>query len=68
MTQSMSGTPQPHFLAAWVNAFTAFDEAHGFAVNLFIAALAVTGAVFLTGQPRLIRPVLIGFTVLYLAD
>ena len=33
-----------------------------------MAALAVTGAVFLSGQPRLIRPVLIGFTVLCLAD
>ena len=57
------------FLSAWINAFTAFDEAHGFAVNLFaVAALAVTGAVFLSGRPRLIRPVLIGFTVLCLAD
>ena len=37
------------FLSAWVNAFTAFDEAHGFAVNLFaVVALAVIGAAFLT--------------------
>jgi cytochrome oxidase Cu insertion factor (SCO1/SenC/PrrC family) len=65
----MAQTSQPGFLSAWVNAFTAFDEAHGFAVNLFVvAALAVTGAVFLTGRPRLIRPVLAGFTVLCLAD
>ena len=69
MTQSMAGTSQPGFLSAWINAFTAFDEAHGFAVNLVVvAALAITGAAFLTGQPRLIRPVLIGFTVLCLAD
>jgi cytochrome oxidase Cu insertion factor (SCO1/SenC/PrrC family) len=69
MTGSMAQTPQPGFLSAWVNAFTTFDEAHGFAVNLFVvAALAITGAVFLTGRPRLIRPVLIGFTVLCLAD
>ncbi len=69
MTASMAGTPQPHVLSAWINAFTTFDEAHGFAVNLFVvAALAVTGAAFLTGRPRLIRPVLIGFTVLCLAD
>ena len=69
MTSSMAGTPQPHVLSAWVNAFTAFDEAHGFAVNLFVvAALAVTGAVFLGGRPRLIGPVLIAFTVLCLAD
>ena len=59
MGRSMAQVPQPGFLSSWVNAFAAFDEAHGFAVNLFaVAALAVTGAVFLTGRPRLIRPVL----------
>jgi cytochrome oxidase Cu insertion factor (SCO1/SenC/PrrC family) len=69
MTSTMAQTSQPGFLSAWVNAFTSFDEAHGFAVNLFVvAALAVTGAAFLSGRPRLIRPVLIGFTVLCLAD
>ena len=69
MTSTMAQTPQPGFLSAWVDAFTTFDEAHGFAVNLFaVAALAVTGAAFLSGRPRLIRPVLIGFTVLCLAD
>jgi cytochrome oxidase Cu insertion factor (SCO1/SenC/PrrC family) len=69
MTSAMAPTPQPHVLSAWITAFTGFDEAHGFAVNLFaVAALAATGAVFLTGKPRLIRPVLIAFTVLCLAD
>jgi len=69
MTQSMAGTSQPGFLSAWINAFTAFDEAHGFAVNLFVvAALAITGAAFLSRQPRLIRPVLSGFIGLCLAD
>ena len=69
MTQSMAPTPQPHVLSAWITAFTAFDEAHGFAVNLFaVAVLAVIGAVFLTGQPRLIRPAVIAFGVLCLAD
>ena len=69
MTATMAQTPQPSFLAAWVNAFTTFDQAHGFAVNLVVvAALAVTGAAFLSGRPRLIRPVLAGFTVLCLAD
>jgi cytochrome oxidase Cu insertion factor (SCO1/SenC/PrrC family) len=69
MTQTMAQTPQPGFLSAWVNAFTAFDQAHGFAVNLFVVvALAVTGAAFLGGRPRLIGPVLAGFTVLCLAD
>ena len=52
-----------------VNAFTGFDEAHGFAVNLFaVVALAVIGAAFLTGRRRLARPALIAFTVLCLAD
>ena len=38
-------------------------------MNLFVvAALAVTGAAFLSGRPRLIGPVLVGFTVLCLAD
>jgi cytochrome oxidase Cu insertion factor (SCO1/SenC/PrrC family) len=69
MTSAMAPTPQPHLLSAWIVAFTGFDEAHGFAVNLFaVAALAVTGAAFLTGRPRLIRPVLIGFTIVCLAD
>jgi cytochrome oxidase Cu insertion factor (SCO1/SenC/PrrC family) len=69
MTATMAQTPQPHVLASWITAFTAFDEAHGFAVNLFaVIALAVTGAVFLTARPRLIRPVLVAFIVLCLAD
>jgi cytochrome oxidase Cu insertion factor (SCO1/SenC/PrrC family) len=69
MTSSMAPTPQPHFLSSWISAFTTFDEGHGFAVNLFaVIALAVTGAVFLSRRPRLIRPVLIGFIVLCLAD
>ena len=69
MTGRWPRPPQPGFLSAWVNAFTTFDEAHGFAVNLVVvAALAVTGAAFLSGRPRLIRPVLAGFTVLCLAD
>jgi cytochrome oxidase Cu insertion factor (SCO1/SenC/PrrC family) len=69
MTSSMAPTPQPHILSAWITAFTNFDEAHGFAVNLFaVAALAVTGAVFLSGRRRLIGPVLAGFVVMCVAD
>jgi cytochrome oxidase Cu insertion factor (SCO1/SenC/PrrC family) len=69
MAQSMSLTPQPGVLSAWVSAFGTFAEAQGFAVNLVaVAGLAVAGAAFLSGRPRLIRPALIGFVVLCLAD
>src|SRR4029077_7454471 len=69
MTHRMAQTPQPGFLSAWVSAFTRLDEAHGFAVNLFaVVALALIGAAFLTGRRRLVRPRLIAFTVLCLAD
>ena len=69
MVQTMAATPQPRILSAWVNAFGTVTTAHGFAVNLFaVAALAVTGAAFVSGQPRLIRPALVLFTVLCLAD
>jgi cytochrome oxidase Cu insertion factor (SCO1/SenC/PrrC family) len=69
MAATMAGTPQPRILSSWVSAFAAVTAAHGFAVNLFaVAALAVTGAVFLTGQPKLIRPAAVFFTVLCLAD
>jgi cytochrome oxidase Cu insertion factor (SCO1/SenC/PrrC family) len=69
MTGNMAQTSQPGFLASWVSAFTAFDEAHGFAVNLFtVVVLAVIGAAFVTGQRRLARPAVIVFTVVCLAD
>jgi cytochrome oxidase Cu insertion factor (SCO1/SenC/PrrC family) len=69
MTGEMATTPQPHFLSTWVAAFTAFDQAHGFAVNLFaVIALALTGMAFLTHRTALIRPAFIGFAVLCLAD
>jgi cytochrome oxidase Cu insertion factor (SCO1/SenC/PrrC family) len=69
MTSAMAPTPQPHVLSSWITAFTGFDEAHGFAVNLFaIVALAVIGAAFLSGQQRLVQPALLAFVVLCLAD
>jgi cytochrome oxidase Cu insertion factor (SCO1/SenC/PrrC family) len=69
MTGSMAHTPQPGFLTAWINGFTGFDEAHGFAVNLFaVIVLTMTGAAFLSGQRRLVRPAVIAFAVLCLAD
>ena len=69
MVQTMSGTPQPHFLSSWVASFATFNAAHGFAVNLFVVvALAGIGAAFLSGRPRVVRPALIVFVVLCLAD
>ncbi len=69
MTASMAPTPQPHLLSSWIDAFTGFDEAHGFAVNLVVVvALAAIGAVFLTRRPQLIKPALIAFAVLCAAD
>jgi hypothetical protein len=69
MAKSMAETSQPGFLSGWVAAFAGFDQAHGFAVNLFaVAALAAVGAAFLSGRRRLIFPGLIAFTVLCLAD
>ena len=54
MVQSMAQTSQPHLLSALVSSFASFTAAHGFAVNLFtVIALAVLGAAFLTGRPRL---------------
>ena len=69
MTQPMAQTPQPALLAGWVRAFTTFDEAHGFAVNLVaVVAFALIGAAFLSGQRRLVRPAVIAFAALCLAD
>jgi hypothetical protein len=69
MIQSMAQTPQPRWLSGWLTAFGAFDQAHGFAVNLVVVvALAAVGAAFLSGRPRLTRLGLIAFTVLCLAD
>jgi cytochrome oxidase Cu insertion factor (SCO1/SenC/PrrC family) len=69
MTASMAPTPQPHLFATWILAFTGFDEAHGFAVNLVaVIVLAATGAAFLSARPALIRPVLIAFAVFCAAD
>jgi len=69
MAQSMSQTSQPHVLSALVSSFASFTAAHGFAVNLFtVIALAVLGAAFLTGRPRLVRAAVIAATVLCLAD
>ena len=69
MVRSMAAIPQPGFLSDWVAGFGSFNAAHGFAVNLaVVAVLALTGAVFVSGRPRLIRPALLALLVLCLAD
>jgi len=56
MVQTMSATPQPHFLSALLSGFGSLATRHGFAVNLVVViVLAAMGAVFLTGRPRLVR-------------
>jgi cytochrome oxidase Cu insertion factor (SCO1/SenC/PrrC family) len=56
MVQTMSGTPQPHFLSALLSAFGSFAASTGFAVNLVVViVLAAMGAIFLTGRARLVR-------------
>ena len=70
MTSQMAQTPQPHFLAAAIGAFSSFDSAHGFAVNLFVViTLAATGlGLLLTQRPGLLRLVVVLLAVLCLAD
>ena len=56
MVQQMAATPQPHFLSALLARFGSFAAGNGPAVNLVtVIALAGTGAIFLTGRPRLVR-------------
>src|SRR6185437_12583760 len=56
-------------LVAVLTSFTTFDEAHGFAVNLTaVIALTAIGVVFMTRRERLVRPAMIAFAWLCLAD
>jgi cytochrome oxidase Cu insertion factor (SCO1/SenC/PrrC family) len=69
MVLQMSRTSQPHLFSSWVGSFETFDAAHGWGVNLFaVVALAVIGALFLSGQPRLAGPGVLAAAVLCLAD
>jgi len=75
ITASMAQTAQPGFLAAWVRGFTSFDQAHGFAVNLFAVIVpAAIGLVLLAARPLqatrpgLLRAVVVVLAVLCLAD
>ena len=65
MTSQMSQTPQPHLFTAWINAFTSFDSAHGWAVNLFVvAALGAIGLALLWARPRVVFRAVVGGGVL----
>ncbi len=69
MVGQMATTPQPHFLSSAVASFGSFDEAHGWAVNLFVVvALSVTGLALLSGSRRLLYPTVLVLIVLGLAD
>jgi cytochrome oxidase Cu insertion factor (SCO1/SenC/PrrC family) len=75
MTQQMSTTPQPSFLASVASGFASFTAAHGFAVNLVaVIALALAGlafvavAAFPSCRPVVLRPAVIAFAVLCVAD
>jgi cytochrome oxidase Cu insertion factor (SCO1/SenC/PrrC family) len=68
MVQSMSSTPQPHFLSSLLSAFGSFAASNGLAVNLVVViALAAVGAIFLTGNPRLVRYAMWFCVVFFLA-
>ena len=68
MTQTMAQTSQPSATAGWVSAFTAFDEAHGWAVNLFVViALAAIGLAMVTAWRRVLFPAVAATVVLCLA-
>ena len=75
MTASMAQTPQPGFLAALVRAFTSFDQAHGFGVNLVaVVALALISLALLAARPlqdarpAVLRAAVVCLVVLCLAD
>jgi cytochrome oxidase Cu insertion factor (SCO1/SenC/PrrC family) len=56
MVRQMSATPQPRALSSLLAGFGSVATRYGFAVNLVaVLALAATGALFLTGRPRLVR-------------
>jgi len=56
MIQSMTGTPQPHYLYLIVSGASSFTSSHGWAVNLFaVISLAVLGSAFLTAYRPVVR-------------
>jgi cytochrome oxidase Cu insertion factor (SCO1/SenC/PrrC family) len=69
MVGEMSRTSQPGFLSSWVASFGSFDDAHGWAVNLFaVVALAAIGGVFISGRRRAVLVGIGALVVLCLSD
>jgi len=68
MIQSMASTPQPHFLSSLLSAFGSFAASNALAVNLVVViVLATVGAIFLAGNPRLVRYAMWFCVVFFLA-
>ncbi len=69
MVDAMSRTSQPGFLSSWVASFGSFDDAHGWAVNLFaVVALAAIGGLLISGRRRGVLGGIGALVVLCLAD
>ncbi len=69
MVGEMSRTSQPGFLSSWVASFASFDDAHGWAVNLFVVvALAAIGGLLISGRRRAVLGGIGALVVLCLAD
>jgi cytochrome oxidase Cu insertion factor (SCO1/SenC/PrrC family) len=69
MVGAMARTSQPGFLSSWVASFGSFDEAHGWAVNLFaVGALAAIGGLLISGRRRAVLGGIGALVVLCLAD
>ncbi len=69
MVGEMSRTSQPGFLSSWVASFGSFDDAHGWAVNLFaVVALAAIGGLLISGRRRAVLVGTGALVVLCLAD
>ena len=65
----MAQTSQPGFLSSWVASFGSFDDAHGWAVNLFaVVALAAIGGLLISGRRRAVLGGIGALVVLCVAD
>ncbi len=69
MVARMAQTSQPGFSRSWVASFGSFDQAHGWAVNLFaVVALAAIGGLLVSGRRRAVLGGIGALVVLCLAD